>query len=271
MVVPTMLARIVTAMEDAHPDVSTLKSLSYGGAKVAERVLLDALRLFPDTDFVNAYGLTETASTIAVLGPADHRAALESDDEQKRRRLLSVGRLLPTIDIEVRDEDNRPQPVGTAGLIYLRGEQIAGEYAAGSVLSNDGWFCTGDRGYVDPDGYTYIEGRSDDTIIRGGENLAPAEIEAALLAHPSVQDACVVGLPDEEWGQRIAAAVVLRPGHVGGAAELQQHVKGRLRGSKVPDVIVFRASLPHTDTGKLLRRVVLDDFMEHENRLVGND
>jgi acyl-CoA synthetase (AMP-forming)/AMP-acid ligase II len=262
MVVPTMLSRIVDALEGRVADVPTLKSLSYGGAKVSERVLTDALRLFPATGFVNAYGLTETASTIAVLGPEDHRAASESDDPLIKRRLSSAGRVLPMVEIEIRDELEQPVPLGEPGMIFLRGDQISGEYATGSLLDADGWFCTRDRGFVDTDGYLFIEGRADDTIIRGGENIAPAEIEEVLLSHPAVAEACVVGLPDDEWGQRIVAAVVLREGESVDADSLREAVRSQLRGSKTPEEIVFKTELPHTETGKLLRRFVLQELSE---------
>lgn len=254
MLVPTMLSRIVDALDGKPADVPTLRSLSYGGAKVSERVLTDALQLFPDTGFVNAYGLTETASTIAVLGPEDHRAAVTSDDPNIRRRLSSAGRVLPMVEIEIRD-----------GVIYLRGEQIAGEYSTGSLLDADGWFCTRDSGWMDADGYLFIEGRADDTIIRGGENIAPAEIEAVLHAYPAVAEACVVGLPDDEWGQRIVAAVVLREGATVAADELRDYVRAQLRGSKTPEQIIFRSELPHTETGKLLRRIVLEQLAKESS------
>lgn len=265
MVVPTMLARIVDAVAAQGPgpaDVPTLRTLSYGGAKVSERILRDALARFPDVGFVNAYGLTETASTIAVLGPDDHRAAVTSDDPHVQARLGSAGQVLPTIEVEVRDDDGRPLPSGETGIVFLRGEQISGEYSTGSLLDADGWFCTRDKGRVDAEGYLFIEGRADDTIIRGGENIAPAEIEEVLLAHPAVAEACVVGLPDDEWGQRLAAAVVLRPATTATAEELQALVRAQLRGSKTPETIVFRPQLPHTDTGKLLRRVVQQELAE---------
>jgi acyl-CoA synthetase (AMP-forming)/AMP-acid ligase II len=214
-------------------------------------VLERALAAFPATDFVNAYGLTETSSTIAVLGPDDHRAAL-SGDEVARGRLSSVGRLVPGIEVEIRDEE-----------IWVRGEQVSGEYLGlAAAVDADGWFPTKDRGWVDDEGYLFIEGRSDDTIIRGGENIAPAEIEDVLLEHPGVLQVAVVGLPDEEWGQRLAAAVVRRPGVDVDADELRAFAKERLRSSKTPDVIEFRDDLPMTDTGKLLRRAVLADLSE---------
>ena len=262
MVVPTMLARIVEALGGKTADVPTLRSLSYGGVKVSERVLRTALSLLPNTGFVNAYGLTETASTIAVLGPEDHREAIDSDDPAVQRRLASAGQVLPMVEIEIRDEMDQPLPAGNTGMIYLRGEQISGEYATGSLLDEHGWFCTKDRGFVDPDGYLFIEGRADDTIIRGGENIAPAEIEEVLLAHAGVGEACVVRLPDDEWGQRIVAVVVPTAGVKLDAEELKAAVRAQLRGSKTPETVLFREALPHTETGKLLRRVVLQDLAD---------
>ena len=176
-------------------------------------------------------------------------------------RLGSVGKVLPGIEVEVRDEAGTVLPVGEPGLVFLRGEQVSGEYDAGSVIDEGGWFPTRDRGWIDDEGYLFIEGRADDTIIRGGENIAPAEIEDVLVRHPDVDSACVVGLPDTEWGQKIAAAVVLRPGREGDVETLQAYCREHLRGSKTPEVIVFRDELPHTPTGKLLRREVLADLL----------
>ena len=261
MVVPTMLSRIVEHLDGGVLPTSTLRTLSYGGAKVSERVIRRALQAFPNTGFVNAYGLTETASTIAVLGPDDHRDALSSDDPMIQRRLSSVGQVLPMIEIEIRDEHEQVVAAGESGLIYLRGEQVSGEYAGVSLLDNDGWFCTRDQGSIDADGYLYIEGRVDDTIIRGGENIAPAEIESVLLAQPGIAEVCVVGLPDEEWGQRIVAVVVCSEGHVVDPKILQDSVREVLRGSKTPEEIIIRDSLPHTETGKMLRRVVLSELV----------
>ena len=261
LLVPTMLAKITEHLDQAtDADVPTLKSLAYGGAKMPIPVLERAIRLFPGVDFVNAYGLTETSSTIAVLGPDDHRAALQGDSVA-RARLGSAGRLLPGIEVEIRGPGG-PLPTGTAGDIYVRGDQVSGEYrGAGSVLDGNGWFATRDRGWVDEDGYLFVEGRTDDTIIRGGENIAPAEIEDVLLEHSAVVEAAVVGVPDEHWGQEIAAAVVLRPGRIVHAEELREWVRSRLRGSKTPTLIAIRDALPQTATGKVLRRELLADLL----------
>jgi acyl-CoA synthetase (AMP-forming)/AMP-acid ligase II len=147
----------------------------------------------------------------------------------------------------------------------VRGEQVSGEYTgSGSVLDADGFFDTRDVGHLDADGYLFIRGRADDTIIRGGENIAPAEIEDSLLGHPDVVDAVVVGIPDEEWGQRIEAAVVLRVGATASSDSLREHVRSRLRGSKTPDRILIWDELPRTETGKLVRREAVARITRNE-------
>jgi acyl-CoA synthetase (AMP-forming)/AMP-acid ligase II len=257
-VVPTMLARIVDALEGAQgAGTPALRAVSYGGGKMPLPVIERAMRLFPDTDFTNAYGLTETSSTIALLGPEDHRAAAASPDPAVRRRLASVGRPLPSVELEIRDEEGRPAAPGTTGEIHVRGAQVAGEYLEqGSRLDAGGWFPTRDAGFLDEEGYLFLEGRIDDVIVRGGENLSPGEIEDALIAHPAVVEVAVVGVPDEQWGEAVAAAVVLREGAAASEAELRQWVKERLRSSRTPDRIAFFEELPFNEMGKLLRRVV---------------
>ncbi len=256
MLVPTMLARIVAEVPGADAGTPTLRSLAYGGARAPRPVVEQAMKIFPGTGFVNAYGLTETASSVAVLSPEDHRAALTADDPAARDRLGSVGRALPGVEFQIRAEDGEPVSPGESGLVFARGEQISGEYGERNTLDADGWFATRDRGRLDADGYLFIEGRADDTIIRGGENIAPAEIEDVLLTHPGIAEAAVVGVPDPEWGQRLVAVLV----GDGDPAEIRRWVRDRLRSAKTPDTIVFRAELPKTDTGKLLRRTLLAEL-----------
>jgi acyl-CoA synthetase (AMP-forming)/AMP-acid ligase II len=255
MVVPTMLARIVEALEADGGSLPTLRALSYGGARTPATVLRRAMELLADVSFTNAYGLTETSSTIAVLGPDDHAAARRGD-AAAIDRLSSAGKVLPTVEVGVRGPGGLLPP-GEVGEIWVRGEQVSGEYLGrdGSIDA-EGWFPTRDRGWLDADGYLFVEGRSDDTIIRGGENIAPAEIEEVLLQHPEIAQCAVVGLPDDEWGQRIAAVVVRRPGSALEAEAVQDFARASLRGSKTPDQVTFAESLPFTDTGKLLRRDV---------------
>ena len=257
MVVPTMLGRILDVVEERGATLPALRHLSYGGGRMPAPVVERALRLLPHVDLVNAYGLTETSSTIAVLGPDDHRHAAAATDPAVRARLGSVGRPLPTVEIEIRDADGRVLGPGEPGEIHVRGEQVSGEYLSHTATDADGWFPTRDRGHLDVEGYLFLDGRADDVIVRGGENLSPGEIEDVLLSHAAVADAMVLGMPDTEWGE-VPVAAVVPSGDAGPelAEELRAFVRERLRSAKTPARIVLRESLPHTDTGKALRRVL---------------
>ncbi|HEX4852591.1 class I adenylate-forming enzyme family protein [Arenimonas sp.] len=260
--VPTMLQRVVDhlAARGESPDLPALRALAYGGGKMPLSTIEKAMQLFPGVDFTNAYGLTETSSTIAVLGPEDHRAAAASSDPAVRRRLGSVGKPA-AVEIEIRDESGTVLGAEEAGLVFVRGPQVSGEYLSlGSQLDADGWFPTKDRGYLDAEGYLFLDGRADDVIVRGGENISPGEIEDVLLGHPAVADVAVVAMPDEQWGEGVAAAIVLKPGASAAIAELQELVKGQLRSSRVPQKIVFKDALPYNETGKVLRRVIRQEF-----------
>jgi acyl-CoA synthetase (AMP-forming)/AMP-acid ligase II len=265
MLVPTMLARIVHVMEtDESLRVPSLRVLSYGGARMPLPVIEKALELFPTTDFVNAYGLTETSSTVAVLGPDEHRLAFYSDDPVFKRRLASIGQPVPGIEFRVVAEDGSVCETDDAGEIQIRGAQVSGKYmGTDSKVDAEGWLHTGDRGWIDAEGYIFCEGRADDTIIRGGENIGPAEVEDALLQHDAIASAAVVGLPDEEWGESIAAMVTVRP-HVPDLDldHVRDWVRARVGSLKTPQLIVVTDELPQTATGKILRRVVRDQLIE---------
>jgi acyl-CoA synthetase (AMP-forming)/AMP-acid ligase II len=259
MVVPTMLGRILDVLEARGQSLPHFRALSYGGGRMPLAVVERAMRLLPQVDLVNAYGLTETSSTIAVLSPEDHRSAMTSTDPLVRRRLGSVGRPLPTVELEIRDPDGVCVPSGTSGEVYVRGEQVAGEYQHRKVIRDDGWFPTNDAGWVDHDGYLFLEGRLDDVIVRGGENISPGEIEDVLRTHPCVVDVAVLGVPDDQWGERVAAVVVVRA-QSPAVNELSDWVRSRLRSTKTPETWEFRTELPYNDSGKLLRRVLKDQL-----------
>lgn len=257
-VVPTMLARIVEAIDDGlSMEMPDIRALAYGGGKMPLCVIERAMQLFPGVDFVNAYGLTETSSTITILGPQDHRDAAVSKDKAVRRRLVSVGRALPGIELEIRDYEGKVVATDGHGEIYVRGEQVSGEYlGSNSLLDKEGWFPTRDAGSIDKEGFLFLDGRIDDVIVRGGENLSPGEIENVLLEHEAVADVAVVGVADELWGEVVAAAVVLETGKSAGVAELQDWVKCTMRSSRAPQLIQFLDELPYNEMGKLLRRAV---------------
>jgi acyl-CoA synthetase (AMP-forming)/AMP-acid ligase II len=255
-VVPTMLARIIGRLDaGARADLSALAAVAYGGGRMPAELIARALELFPNTGFTNAYGLTETSSTIALLGPEDHRAAHAATDPEVRARLGSVGRPLPTVEIEIRDEQGRALPPGERGEIYVRGEQVSGEYRERSALDAEGWFPTRDAGFIDADGYLFLAGRADDVIVRGGENMSPGEIEDVLMTHPAIADAAAVAVPSIEWGEAVGVAYVTRPGaQAPSDDELRALIRGRLRSSRVPEKIMKLDALPYNEMGKLLRR-----------------
>jgi O-succinylbenzoic acid--CoA ligase len=240
-VVSAMLQRMLDERGD-RPYPAALRCVLLGGGP-APRPLLEvcAARGVP---VVQTYGLTETASQVATLSPAD---AL--------RKLGSAGQpLLPTeLRIAAAGED-------AVGEILVRGPTVMRGYInrpeATAQALRDGWLYTGDLGYLDDEGYLYVVSRRHDLIISGGENIYPAEVESVLLAHPSVEEAAVVGLPDERWGQAPVAAVKLREGMDVGAAELTEFCRRHLAAYKVPKQVRFVAELPRNATGKLLRDAI---------------
>jgi fatty-acyl-CoA synthase len=257
-----MLGRILEVLVERDEQLPALRHLSYGGGRMPMTLVERALEQLPHVGLVNAYGLTETSSTIAVLGPDDHREAIGSTEPHVRHRLGSVGRPLPNLEVEIRDHNGAPVEAGTHGEIWVRGDQVSGEYLGrAAAVSGDGWLATNDGGWLDEAGYLFVEGRLDDVIVRGGENLSPGEIEEVLLLHPAVADVAVFGVPDEEWGEAVAAVVVLVGSDDSDApdvneADLRAWVAERLRSTRAPERIEFRTELPYSQTGKLLRRVL---------------
>lgn len=258
--VPTMLQRIVDHVGDSL-ELPAMKNIAYGGGKMPRSTIETAMRLLPHVNFTNAYGLTETSATICMLGPDDHREAFESDDPAIRRRLTSAGKPIPSIELQIRSEDGVLCTSEETGLVYVRGDQVSGEYKGlGSQLDSEGWFLTKDRGFVDAEGYLFIDGRADDVIVRGGENISPGEIEDVLRTHAKVKDVAAVAVADTEWGEAVGVAIVC-PVSVKDT-ELCDLVRSNLRSSRVPSVIKRMDELPYNETGKLLRRVIRDSFAD---------
>jgi acyl-CoA synthetase (AMP-forming)/AMP-acid ligase II len=261
MVVPTMLDRILDVLEATGERLPALRALSYGGGRMPEPVIARALTALPQVDFVNAYGLTETSSTVALLGAEDHRISIASEDPLVRRRLGSVGRPLPSLELEIRREDGSCCDVEEQGEIHVRGDQVSGEYLHKKAIADDGWFATNDGGWLDADGFLFVEGRLDDVIVRGGENISPGEIEDVLRGHVDVADVAVLGLPSVQWGEKVGAVIVSRSGSPDFAA-IAAHVRAALRSTKTPEAWFVRDELPYNETGKLLRRVLKAELAE---------
>ena len=256
--VPTMLQRIIEHA-GGELDLPDLKFIAYGGGKMPLTVIDKALELLPDVSFTNAYGLTETSATICMLGPEDHRLAKSSDDPDIQRRLGSVGRPIPTIELEIRSEDGEICRADETGLVWVRGDQVSGEYKGiNSQLDESGWFPTKDRGFLDAGGYLFVKGRADDVIVRGGENISPGEIEDVLRTHTAITDVAAVAVPDKEWGEAVGLVVVCNSEV--SDQEICDLIRLNLRSSRLPSYIRRADRLPYNETGKLLRRVLRDGF-----------
>lgn len=257
--VPTMLSRVLADPGLASAELSSLQVLSYGAAPMPMGVIRRAIEVFPKSvQFLQAFGQTETTASVTVLGPDDHRLEGTPEEVEKRaRRLASVGRPLPDVELRIADEEGLPLGSGAVGEVWIRAQRtMRGYYGleeATAKVFRDGWLRTGDLGWLDEDGYLFLTGRQSDMIIRGGENIAPEEIEIVLASHPDVEEAAVIGLPDEEWGERVGAVVVRRAGSDVSAENLADFCRTRLASFKKPDVIFFLDSLPRNSLGKLLR------------------
>jgi long-chain acyl-CoA synthetase len=257
--VPTMLKQLLDHPRFGQTDLTSLQVVSYGAAPMPHGVIRRAIDAFPESvAFINAFGQTETTSTVTMLSPEDHR--LEGPPEvveRKLRRLGSIGQPLPDVEVRIVGEDGHPCRPGQVGEIAIRTERLMrGYYGQAASPFEGGWLKTRDLGWVDEDGYVFLAGRASDLIIRGGENIAPDEVERVLESHPAIDEAAVVGMPDEEWGERVGAMVVVRAGQVVTADELIDHARQRLASFKKPERIVFADSLPRGPLGKLLRNEV---------------
>lgn len=261
MLVPTMLKRIIDHPDFSKHDLSSLKVITYGAASMPFEVLKKALQLLPGVRFINAFGQTETASTVCMLGPEDHIIeGTEEEKEKKLRRLASsIGKPLPDVEMAIMDEHGNLLPPGQVGEIVIRGPRVMSGYwqdpeKTKAALSADGWLHTGDMGWMDEDGYFYLAGRGDDMIIRGGENISPEEVEQVLQSHPKVEEAAVIGVPDPEWGQQPRAIVVLKKGETATPEEIIEFCRDKLAGFKRPRSVIFVDSLPRNPMGKVIRR-----------------
>jgi len=267
MLVPTMLKRVIDDPNFSHYDLSSLQVITYGAAPMPFEVIRKAIQVMPWVRFINAFGQTETASTITTLGPEDHRIeGTPQEQEKKLKRLASsIGRPLPDVELRIIDEEGKTLPPFQAGEILARGPRIMTGYwqdesKTAQVMTSDGWLHTGDMGWMDEDGYIYLAGRADDMIIRGGENISPEEVEKVLDTHPQVEESAVIGIQDAEWGQQPRAIVVLKKGEAVSAEEIIEYCQPRLAGFKRPRSVVFVEALPRNPMGKVLRKNLRQEY-----------
>lgn len=271
MLVPTMIKQLIDYEKFGDYDLSSLQIITYGAAVMPFEVIKKAIELFPDASFINAFGQTETGSTIATLGPEDHDiSGTEEEQRIKLKRLSSsIGKPLPDVEIQIIDELGKPVEANVVGEIVARGPRIMGGYWKDEVktaqaFTPDGWLRTSDLGWLDEDGYIYLSGRADDLIIRGGENISPREIEEVLFGHPAVRDAAVFGIPSQEWGQEVMAVVVVNPDEPLSAEELIDFCKSKLSSFKSPSKLELVESLPRSALGKLSRKQLVQNYSKKD-------
>jgi len=270
MMVPTMLKRVVEYPDFDKYDLSSVRVITYGAAACPYEVLKRTIERFPGRALINAFGGTETSSTIAALRAEDQIITgkeTEVEREKKLKRLAtSIGLPMEDVEIQVRDEKERGLPAGKIGEIVVRGSRIMKGYwrdeeKTEKAFTADGWYRTGDMGYKDEEGYIYLTGRGDDVIVRGGENIGPDEVESVLSTHPKIEEAAVIGVKDIDWGQQVRAIIRLKKGETATEPEIIDFCRPRLAGFKRPSSVVFvKEELPKTTTGKVLRRTLRQKY-----------
>jgi acyl-CoA synthetase (AMP-forming)/AMP-acid ligase II len=264
--VPTMLKRVLDHPDFHRYSCSSLEVLGYGAAPMPLPVIRRAIAMFPPTvSFVNAFGQTETTATVTMLLPEDHRLdGTPQEIERKLRRLSSIGRPLPDVEVRVVDPEGADVARGEIGEITVRTPRMMkGYFSQGDATAQtivDGWLHTRDMGWMDEDGYLYLAGRKDDLIIRGGENISPTEVEAILHTHPAIEEAAIIGMPDVDWGERVMAIVVPKVGSALTAEEVIDWCHQRLASFKKPDIVRFVGELPRNPLGKVLRKDLRQQF-----------
>ncbi|RJF99786.1 long-chain-fatty-acid--CoA ligase [Noviherbaspirillum saxi] len=269
MMVPMMIRALVAALPKGSRDCQSLRLVIYGAAPMATESLLQAMAAFPQAEFGQVYGLTETNGPITYLSPSDHREIAAGNIHLT----LSCGRPLPDTEVKVVDNDGVELPRSEVGEVVGRGPQVMKGYwnrneDSAAILRN-GWLYSGDLGYMDEKGYVFLHDRKKDMIVSGGENVYPAEVENALFNYPAVAEAAVFGVPDLKWGEAVKAAVVLKSGAITSEAEILTFLKELIAGYKVPKSIDFVEALPRNATGKVLRRHLREPYWANQSRQVG--
>ena len=264
--VPAVLNMILAHPAAKTADFGSLDCLLYGASPIPLDVLKRAMAAFRNARFVQCYGATETTGTVVVLPPEDH-------DPDGNARMLSCGRPYPGNEVRIVDAAMRDVPQGAVGEIAIRSVSVMAGYHnkpdATAKAIRDGWYLTGDAGYLDADGYLYIHDRVKDMIVSGAENVYPAEVENALHEHPGVADCAVIGVPHAKWGEAVKAIVVRAPGSAVAEAELIAFARGRIAAYKVPKSVDFVDALPRNASGKILKTELRKPYWPEGGRQVG--
>jgi len=268
LLVPTMIQMLVDhpVMKEGR-DLSSLRTIAYGGSSISEAVIDRALAALPKVRFFQAYGMTELSPVATILRPEYH-----SGEGRTLGKLRSGGQAHLCSEIRVVDVEGRELPAGETGEVIVRGPHVMQGYwnrpEETAAAIRDGWMHTGDCGYLDGDGFLFIVDRAKDMIISGGENIYSAEVENALCQHASVATSAVIGIPNEQWGESVHAFVILKPGETVTADELTRHCKTLIAGYKCPRSIEFVTELPLSAPGKVLKTELRKRFWGDRDRQV---
>lgn len=252
---PVMLGRALTLEGRQKYDLTSLRWTIGGGEKTPESRIRAFTELFPNGRYIDGYGLTETCSGDTLM-----EAGMEI------AKIGSTGRPTPHCEIRITDDDGKEVPAGQQGEICVRGPKVTKGYwkdpeKTEASFYPEGWFRSGDVGYVDTDGFLYITDRKKDMILSGGENIASSEVERVIYQMPQVSEVAVIGVPDEHWGEKPVAVIVPKPGQTLAYEVMRDHCRQHLASFKVPKELHLREALPRNPSGKILKRVLRDEFM----------
>ena len=265
--VPAVL-QFLQIVPNAHDhDLSSMQLVAYGASPITEQVLRDAMAQFATAKFVQVYGLTETTGAVVQLDAADH------DPENRPELLRSAGKPYPWIQLRVVGADGEDVAPGEIGEIWMKGVQVMVGYwnnpeETARAITPDGWFRSGDAGYLDEQGYLFLHDRVKDMIVSGGENVYPAEVENAVMGCPGVADVAVIGVPDEKWGEAVKAIVVKQADADVTPEQVIAWTKERIAGFKVPKTVDFVAELPRNPSGKILKKDLRAPYWEGRERQI---
>ena len=265
LLVPAVIQMMLGAPGVEAADFSSVRAIVYGASPITDDVLVKGLDRF-GCEFLQVYGLTETTGSVTQLD--------EHDPVGRPDLLRSCGKPYPWVELRIVDDDGREVPAGTVGEVWTRSAQNMRGYwnnpdATAATVTDDGWLKTGDAGYVDHDGFVYLNDRKKDMIVTGGENVYPTEVENVLMTHPAVGDVAVIGIPDEKWGEAVKAVVVPAAGAAPTEAELIAYARERLAGFKLPKSVDFAEVLPRNPSGKLLKRALREPYWAGVDRRIG--
>jgi acyl-CoA synthetase (AMP-forming)/AMP-acid ligase II len=265
LLVPTMIQQLLAHPDCSKTDFSALEYLIYGASPIPFDLLREALAMFK-CRFIQVYGMTELSGAVTYLPAEDH-------DPAGTERMRSAGRAITGVGLDIRDSEGQSLPHGAVGEIcVLSATRMNGYWnlpeASAATVNTEGWLRSGDAGYLDDDGYLYVQDRVKDMIVSGGENIYPAEVESAIYGHPSVAEVAVIAVPDAKWGEAVKAIVVLKPNCEPDIESILAFTRTRIGAFKVPKSIDFAASLPKNATGKVLKRELRKPYWGNRDRQV---